>query len=126
MNRWIALFLVAVVVGLGGCQAAHAIDEGQAAELALRIAAQSRPEIDASNAAPRVLEIRPTSLQAAMQVMHAELGAEDRLAQPVWLVRLSGEWYVGIPAPGLTLTPCHTYYVVLDEWGNELRTSIKQ
>ena len=91
MNRWIALFLIAVVVGLGGCQAVPAINEGQAADLALRIAAQSRPEIDASGAAPRVLEIRQTSLQAVMQVMHAESGAEDRLAQPVWLVRLSGE-----------------------------------
>ena len=102
MNRSISLILIAVVFVLYGCQAAPAIDKEQAADLAFRIATQSRPEIDASGTAPRVLEIQKTSLQDALQVMHAEPNADDRLSQPVWLVILSGEWYVGIPVPGVT------------------------
>jgi hypothetical protein len=137
------LFLIAATFVLGGCQAAHPvgsktshnfptataiqanITEQDAASYAVRIAMQSQPEIDASHAAPRVGEIKLTSLQSALQEMHSEPRLDDILSQSVWLVTLDGEWLVGIPGPGVTPTPYRTFYVVLDARGNELRTSVR-
>ena len=102
------------------------ISETAASNYAVRIAMQSQPEIDASSAMPRVREIKQTSVDAALQEMHAKSHADDILSQSVWLITLSGVWNVGIPGPGITPTPYRTFYVILDVRGNELRTSVQQ
>ena len=144
MKRLIYMLLISAAVVLGNCQATNPvgsntsdntpiaitpqpiISEYDASSIAVRIAMQSQPEIDASNAAPSVREIKQTSLRSALQEMHFEPQTNDILSQSVWLITLDGIWNVGIPAPGITPTPYRTFYVVLDVWGKELRTSVEQ
>lgn len=143
MKRPLYVLMIAMTVVLGNCQATYPvgsqtsdnipiattsqpiISELDASDYAVRIAMQSQPEIDASSAAPRNREIKQTSFRAALQEMHTEPHADDILSQSVWLIRLSGVWNVGIPGPGITPTPYRTFYVVLDVWGKELRTSVQ-
>jgi hypothetical protein len=144
MKRPIYVLLITATVMLSNCQATNpvgsqtsenapvvitsqpTISEHDASNYAVRIAMQSQPEIDASSAAPRFREIKQTSFHSALQEMHTEPHANDILSQSVWLITLSGVWNVGIPGPGITPTPYRTFYVVLDDWGNELRTSLQQ
>jgi hypothetical protein len=143
MKRLIYVVLLAAVVVLGSCQATNPVDshtsddtpiavmpqpiisEYDASSIAVRIAMQSQPEIDASNAAPSVREIKRTSLRSALQEMHFEPQTNDILSQSVWLIILNGVWNVGIPVPGITPTPYRTFCVILDAWGNELRTAVQ-
>lgn len=144
MKKPIYVLLLAAAILLGSCQATNPIgshtsdntpiavtpkpkiSEYDASSIAVRLAMQSQPEIDASNAAPRVREIKQTSLRSALHEMHIESHADDILSQSVWLITLDGIWNVGIPGPGITPTPYRTFYAVLDVWGKELRTSIQQ
>jgi hypothetical protein len=144
MKRLIYVLLLGTAVVLGSCQATNPVDshtfdntpiavtpqpiisEYDASSLAVGNAMQSQPEIDASNAAPSVREIKQISLGSALQEMHSEPHADDILSQSVWLITLNGVWNVGIPGPGITPTPYRTFYVVLDVWGKELRTSVQQ
>ena len=145
MKKHFFTLLMVTMVLLGGCQADNpagspipgvtstatasqwVISEQEAADRAVRIAKQSRPEIEAPSADPHIREIKQTSLGAALQEMHTEPQDGDNLSQPVFLVKLSGLWFVGIPGPGITPSPYLTYYVVLDaQTGIELKTSVQQ
>jgi hypothetical protein len=143
LKRLIYPLLIAATVMFAGCQAANpaalhssdnpantatfqpVISEQEASNIALRIALESQPEIDATNAQPRVREIRQLSFRSALQEMHSQPRADDPLSQSVWLITLSGVWQVGIPGPGATPAPYRTFYVVLDEAGHQLRTSVQ-
>ena len=92
------------------------ISEAVARQLAVEAAALGGPELSPAQGTPEIRTLTQTTWQAVQEEYGTDMPSIAALApsSEVWVAELTGEWFGGMPAPGITPTPeCYTLAVVV-------------
>ncbi|HLO30746.1 MAG TPA: hypothetical protein VK249_16490 [Anaerolineales bacterium] len=123
IETWGYLFLLLTILFLSGCAKAshitdHGISEQEAIDIALKLAAMSRPEMSGSLVAPSNVQAEQMRLAEAIKRISKNSDAPagytpDNL---VWLVTMDGLWLdeFGSPTDSATQEPYHHFITILD------------
>jgi len=121
---------------LTGCKStikatATYISEQKAIDMALELAASSRPEISGAQVVPSNISAKQMTLNEALKRINKGDAVPDSYDPqlPVWFVTMDGLWLGEMSVPGAALTPqpapYHHFAVIMDaQTGLEIEDSI--
>jgi len=83
------------------------ISEAVAPQLAVEAAALGGPELSPAQGTPEIRTLTQTTWQAVQEEYGTDMPSIAALApsSKVWVAELTGEWFGGMAAPGITPTP---------------------